>query len=186
MFPTAPVQPYTPLNGENSNVWFDRKAVNIIAQESRRSMASIYETVGEIIRREINLGVKPERIIVGGFSMGGALALHVAFHLRHDLGGVFACSSFLNRDSVVYDSLKTLKTDCHLPKLLQFHGDRDSLVPISWGKETFEKLIAHGVKGEFVPLKNTMHELKTNEIIQLVEWINASLPPLETDLANKL
>lgn len=56
------------MNGENSNVWFDRKAIDINAQESRRSMASIYETVKELIQREINLGVPAERIIVGGTS----------------------------------------------------------------------------------------------------------------------
>lgn len=149
-------------------------------------MASIYETVGEMIRREVNLGVPPDRIIVGGFSMGGALALHTAFHLRRDLAAVFACSSFLNQDSVVYESLETVEKDSRLPKLLQFHGDRDSLVPLKWGKETYDKLTSLGVQGEFVPLKNTMHELKTKEILQLVDWINTILPPLETDLANKL
>lgn len=118
--------------------------------------------------------------------MGGALAFHIAYHLRRDLAAIFAMSSFLNQDSVVYESLQTVEKGSHLPKLLQFHGDRDSLVPLKWGKETHEKLTALGVQGEFVQLKNTMHELKTKEILQLVDWINATLPPLETDLTNKL
>lgn len=184
--PTAPVQPYTPMNGENSNVWFDRKAIDINAQESRRSMASIYETVQEMIQREINLGIPPERIIVGGFSMGGALSLHIGYHLRRDIGGVFACSSFLNKDSVVYESLQGVGKDAKLPKLLMFHGDRDTLVPMDWGRNTFDKLTELGVQGEFVPLRNTLHELKTREITQLIEWINANLPPVDSDLVNKL
>lgn len=186
IFPTAPVQPYTPMNGENSNVWFDRKAIDINAQESRRSMVSIYEKVTEMIQREINLGVSPERIIVGGFSMGGALSLHIAYHLRQDIGGVFACSSFLNKDSVVYESLQGVGKDTKLPKLLMFHGDRDTLVPMDWGRNTFDKLTELGVQGEFVPLRNTLHELKTREITQLIEWINTNLPPVDSDLVNKL
>lgn len=184
--PTAPVQPYTPMDGQNSNVWFDRKAIEYNAPESRRSMAQIYETVSKLIEREINLGISPDRIIVGGFSMGGALSLHIAYHLRRDLGGVFACSSFLNKDSVVYDSLESVGKETKLPKLLMFHGDRDTLVPMDWGRMTFEKLSELGVQGEFVPLKNTLHELKTKEIIQLVEWINTNLPPVDSDLVNKL
>ncbi|XP_063696584.1 lysophospholipase-like protein 1 [Culicoides brevitarsis] len=186
IIPTAPVQPYTPMGGQNSNVWFDRRAIDYAAPESRRSMASMYEIVSELIQREINLGISPDRIIVGGFSMGGALSLHIAYHLRRDIAGVFACSSFLNKDSVVYESLQTVPKDTKMPKLLMFHGDRDTLVPMDWGRKTFDKLTELGVQGEFVPLKNTLHELKTRELKQIIEWINTTLPPLDSDLVNKL
>lgn len=72
VYPTAPVQPYTPLNGELSNVWFDRKSVTIQAKECRRSLATIYETVNEMIARETR-EIPLSRVIVGGFSMGGCL-----------------------------------------------------------------------------------------------------------------
>lgn len=63
--------------------------------------------------------------------MGGALALHSGFHVNQDLAGVFACSSFLNDDSIVFEMLqkrKTQQSSSRLPKLLMFHGDRDNLV----------------------------------------------------------
>lgn len=121
--------------------------------------------------------------------MGGALSLHAAYHINRNLAGVFGLSSFLNTDSIVYESLKTYRTehpDDNLPKLLMFHGERDSLVPGEWGKRTFDRLCSFGVKGEFIPLKNTMHELKTNQLLQLHEWIVDTLPPLDSDLSNKL
>lgn len=123
VYPTAPVQPYTPLGGALSNVWFDRKEITIEANESRSSLAKIYESVNQLIRNEIQLGIPPHRIIVGGFSMGGALALHAGYHLNHELGGVFAMSAFLNKNSIVYDSIRNRKT-LTLPRLLMFHGDR--------------------------------------------------------------
>lgn len=69
--------------------------------------------------------------------MGGALALHSGFHLNHELAGVFACSSFLNDNSIVYETLskrQKQRINTPLPKLLMYHGARDSLVPIAWGK----------------------------------------------------
>lgn len=123
VYPTAPVQPYTPNDGDLSNVWFDRKDISIDAQECRLSLAKIYESVNELIRNEVQKGISPSRIIVGGFSMGGALALHTGYHLNQDLAGVFAMSSFLNNNSIVYDSIRNSKTKSY-PKLLMFHGDR--------------------------------------------------------------
>ncbi|XP_059608411.1 lysophospholipase-like protein 1 [Phlebotomus argentipes] len=187
VFPTAPLQKYTPLDGELSNVWFDRKSISIEAKECRLSLASIYETVAELLKTEIDSGIAEHRIIVGGFSMGGALAMHTGFHINQSLAGVFAISAFLNKGSVVYDSLKTrTNADKSLPNFLMFHGDRDSLVPLKWGKETFDNLLDHGVRGTFVPVRNTMHELKKSELLQLKDWISTVLPPLESDLTNKL
>lgn len=58
---------YTPLNGEYSNVWFDRKEISINALECRKSLSDIYETVNELLNREINGCLIPaNRVVVGG------------------------------------------------------------------------------------------------------------------------
>ncbi|XP_017855954.1 PREDICTED: lysophospholipase-like protein 1 [Drosophila arizonae] len=187
IYPTAPTQKYTPLNGQLSTVWFDRRSVNIAAQESRKSMAQSYEIVNKLIQDEVDLGIPLNRIIVGGFSMGGALALHAGYHLNTGLAGVFAHSSFLNRKSIVYESLESQKpTQSTLPELRMYHGERDTLVPLEWGLETFESLQKLGVTGTFTPLKNTLHELKRSSLLDLQEWIAKKLPPLSTEIANKL
>lgn len=117
--------------------------------------------------------------------MGGALALHSGFHVNPELAGIFTCSSFLNDGSIVYDTLKARQNQQN-PKLLMYHGERDSLVPISWGKETYEELSSLGVSAEFKPLKNALHELKAAELLEIQEWILKLLPPLESDITNKL
>lgn len=124
IYPTAPVQKYTPMGGEYSNVWFDRKTVSIEALECRKSLSSVYETVNELLKREIEgCGIPARRVVVGGFSMGGCLAMHTGYHLNQNLGGVFALSAFLNSNSVVYESLESSKSAA-LPKLKTFHGGR--------------------------------------------------------------
>lgn len=55
-----------------------------------------------------------------------------------------------------------------------------------WGRKTFDELKKRGVTGDFSMLKNTLHELKKNELVELEKWLLEILPPLESDLQNKL
>ena len=57
---------------------------------------------------------------------------------------------------------------------------------MDWGKRTFEELKKRGIKGDFIPLRNTLHELKKSELLDLEKWFCEILPPLENELQNKL
>lgn len=107
--------------------------------------------------------------------MGGALALHTAYRFNPGLAGVFTLSSFLNNNSAVFNEPKALETPLYM-----CHGDRDTLIPISWGQQTYKNLTKIGINGKFIPVKNTMHELKKNEIEGLFQWIENILPSLES------
>ncbi|XP_050070889.1 lysophospholipase-like protein 1 [Anopheles maculipalpis] len=176
VIPTAPVQPYTPMGGENSNVWFNRKRIEMDCPEIRTSLASIYDTVNELLVRELAAGVPLNRIVVGGFSMGGALAMHTGYHLNRDLGGVFAISSFLNNGSIVYDSLGCISEDEKLPELLMMHGERDTLVPLEWGQTTFDELAKLGVRGQFVPHRTALHEIKKDQLLRVIDFVQKIIP----------
>lgn len=63
---------------------------------------------------------------------------------------------------------------------------RDTLVLPEWGRKTFDELQKRGVSGSFTPLKNTLHELKKIELLELEKWLFETIPPLESDLQNKL
>lgn len=104
--------------------------------------------------------------------MGGALALHSAYRFLPGFAGAFALSSFLNRQSLVYERPVGIGTP-----LFMCHGDLDTLVELEWGRAAYEKLQSFGVKGEFTVLKNTLHELKKKELEKLMEWIGKVLPP---------
>lgn len=179
LYPTAPLQPYTPLDGQLSNVWFDREKISIQAPENRKSMSNIYKSIKELINNEVAQKIPINRIMVGGFSMGGALAMHIGYHLNRQLAGVFACSSFVNRDSVVYETLQSIRDtgDELLPELHMFHGTNDQLVPLKWGEESYRKLVQFGVKGNFTVLPDTEHELKRQELLSINEFILSKLPP---------
>uniref|UniRef100_A0A1B6DM39 palmitoyl-protein hydrolase n=1 Tax=Clastoptera arizonana TaxID=38151 RepID=A0A1B6DM39_9HEMI len=179
IYPTAPLQPYTPLCGEKSNVWFDRKAVHANVEEDRKSVDLMSQKIYTFIEDElVAKGTPYNRIIIGGFSMGGAMALHVIYRYCPQLAGVFTLSSFLNYDSLVYDDLKTrrsLAIDNTLPPLFSCHGDCDDLVSFEDGKGTFDNLLANGVSGEFHTIKGIGHEIQKFEIDKLRNWILSRL-----------
>ncbi|CAG9761984.1 unnamed protein product [Ceutorhynchus assimilis] len=176
-FPTAPLRPYTPLGGELSYVWFDRYDITPEAPEHIETLQEIGANLKSLVNDIVNTGVPLNRIMIGGFSMGGALALHSAYRFTPGLAGTFALSSFLNKNSLVYSELKSETTPLYMA-----HGEKDTMVPISWGKKTYDELTKLNVKGEFVPLVYTLHELKKSELNGLFKWIEKRLPPLETDI----
>lgn len=84
-------------------MWFDRAAISNEVSENVKSIDSMCQNISELIDKEVFNGIPLNRIIVGGFSMGGCLALHVAYRCKPAVAGCFAMSSFLNRGSVVYE-----------------------------------------------------------------------------------
>lgn len=175
LYPTAPLQPYTPCNGEKSNVWFDRFDISPMVPEKIESIAEIETEVKRLIKNENDVGIPSSRIIVGGFSMGGSLSYHTAFKWDTNLAGVFVMSSFLNHYSTVYQELQN-DVRMSVPPLLQIHGESDYLVPFNWGQTTFNRLKELGVQGEFYAMGRLGHSINRRGMTIVKEWIEKQLP----------
>ncbi|KAL6081019.1 hypothetical protein STEG23_027852 [Scotinomys teguina] len=174
--------PYTPMKGEPSNVWFDRFKISNDCPEHLESVDGMCQVLTELIDAEVKNGIQKSRILIGGFSMGGCMAIHLAYRKHQDVAGVFALSSFLNKESTVYKDLQ--RSDCQLPELFQCHGTADELVLHSWGKETNSRLKSLGVSTVFHSLPNLYHEINRTELEMLKSWILTKLPG-EIDGQNK-
>ncbi|XP_004626997.1 lysophospholipase-like protein 1 [Octodon degus] len=174
IYPTAPARPYTPMKGGISNVWFDRLKISNDCPEQLESIDTMCRVLTELIDEEVRSGVSKSRILLGGFSMGGCMALHLAYRSHRDVAGVFALSSFLNKASAVYQALQ--KSDGVFPELFQCHGTADELVLHSWGEETNSLLKSLGVNTKFHSFPNVYHELCKTELQQLKSWILTKLP----------
>ncbi|XP_065225560.1 lysophospholipase-like protein 1 isoform X4 [Planococcus citri] len=175
LFPTAPLRPYTPLMGELSNVWFNRIKISPDSPEHLETLSQAAEDLKRIVQQEIDSGIPADRIIIGGFSMGGAMSLHMGYRITPQIGGVFALSSFLNENSLVYQELQQKKSQ-KLPPLFYTQGDRDDLVLFNWAENTFKQLQSYGVQGQFVTKKGAFHELKKKEIDDVWKWIAEIVP----------
>ncbi|XP_003474277.1 lysophospholipase-like protein 1 [Cavia porcellus] len=174
IYPTAPPRPYTPMRGRISNVWFDRLKISNDCPEHLESIDRMCRELTELIDEEVSGGISKRRILLGGFSMGGCMAMHLAYRNHRDVAGVFALSSFLNKASAVYQALQ--KSDGVLPELFQCHGTADELVLHSWGEETNSALKSLGVSTKFHSFPSMYHELSKTELEQLKSWILTKLP----------
>lgn len=59
---------------------------------------------------------------------------------------------------------------------LSFLTRRDTLVPPEWGQTTFDELAKLGVRGQFVPHRSAMHEIKKDQLLQVIKWANELIP----------
>ncbi|XP_069315566.1 lysophospholipase-like protein 1 isoform X4 [Eulemur rufifrons] len=142
--------------------------------EHLESINVMCQVLTDLIDDEVKSGIKKNRILVGGFSMGGCMAMHLAYRNHQDVAGVFALSSFLNKASAVYQALQ--KSDGVLPELFQCHGTADELVLHSWGEETNSMLKSLGVSAKFHSFPDVYHELSKTELEKLKSWILTKLP----------
>ncbi|KAL6442205.1 hypothetical protein ACFW04_002465 [Cataglyphis niger] len=175
IYPSAPSQPYTPNSGMIQNVWFDRMAISNQVPEHIESIDSMCQNISDLIDREVTNGIPFNRIILGGFSMGGCLALHLAYRYKTSIAGCFAMSAFLNKGSIIYEHLKARPEHNKVP-LVQYHGMIDTLIPIEWGEESAKNLKELGVNVKFIPLQNIDHELSRTEIQNWKDWLLNILP----------
>lgn len=67
IYPTAPLQPYSPAWGQMSNVWFDRAGISPDVPEKLESLSNIEIEVKNLIKHELDAGIPSNRIIVGLF-----------------------------------------------------------------------------------------------------------------------
>ncbi|XP_007521382.2 lysophospholipase-like protein 1 isoform X1 [Erinaceus europaeus] len=174
IYPTAPPRPYTPMKGGISNVWFDRFKITNDCPEHLESIDAMCQVLTNLIEDEVKSGIMKNRILIGGFSMGGCMAMHLAYRNHQDVAGVFALSSFLNKSSAVYQDLQ--KNASVLPELFQCHGTADELVLHAWGEETNTMLQSLGVRTKFYSLPGVYHELSKAELEKLKAWILTKLP----------
>ncbi|KAH0517617.1 Acyl-protein thioesterase 1 [Microtus ochrogaster] len=120
--------------------WFDIIGLSPDSQEDESGIKQAAENVKALIEQEVKNGIPSNRIILGGFSQGGALSLYTALTTQQKLAGVTALSCWLPlRASFPQGPINSANRDI---SILQCHGDCDPLVPLMFGSLTVEKLKA--------------------------------------------
>uniref|UniRef100_A0A5F8H2X9 Acyl-protein thioesterase 1 n=1 Tax=Monodelphis domestica TaxID=13616 RepID=A0A5F8H2X9_MONDO len=118
--------------------WFDIIGLSPDSQEDEQGIKQAAENIKALIEQEVKNGIPSHRIILGGFSQGGALSLYTALTTQQKLAGVIALSCWLPlRSSFPQGPIGGVNKDI---SILQCHGDSDPLVPHMFGSLTVEKL----------------------------------------------
>lgn len=172
VFPNAPVRPVTVNGGMAMRAWYDIVGVDIAAREDAAGISDAGDEIRTLIAREVERGIAAERIVVAGFSQGGALALHTG--LRHDtrLAGVMALSSYLPlRDTLAAEASSANRG---LP-IFMAHGSADPVVPPALGEGSRDLLEAAGYTVAWHGY-NMQHQVCLEEIHAIGAWLRDILP----------
>ena len=165
VFPHAPVRPVTINGGMRMRAWYDIVSLDA---EGRADAKGVHESTAlleGLIAREKDRGIDAEKIVIAGFSMGGAIAINTALHTKESLAGLMALSTYLPLPSEVADSAG----ERDLPVFMA-HGSFDPMLPMQWGQASAQKLKETGFTVEWHDYPMA-HAVCPEEIRDIRAWL---------------
>lgn len=168
VFPHAPVRPVTINGGTPMRAWYDIVSLEI---EKRADETGIRESMAELdalISRERDRGIPLSRIILAGFSQGGAVVLAHALRQSVPVAGVVALSTYLPLGVKNFE--ERTAASARIPVFMA-HGKHDPVVPLGLGEHSRQQLETLGLS---VTFKNypMQHNVCAEEIRDLGDWLS--------------
>ncbi|HCS65655.1 MAG TPA: carboxylesterase [Cellvibrio sp.] len=169
IFPHAPQIPVTINAGYIMPAWYDILEMNLDRKVDEPQLIASAEAVQRLVDREIARGVASEKIILVGFSQGGAVAYHAGLTYEKSLAGLLILSSYF----ATHASASIHPTNQHTPILIQ-HGILDPVVNEALGQRAYRFLQDHGcaVSYESYPME---HTVCMEQVESMSKWIQSVL-----------
>lgn len=171
VFPHAPVRPVTINGGMPMRAWYDILGMDLMSRQDATGMRASIDAVEALIAREHERGVPSERIVLAGFSQGGAIALLAGLRHAQRLAGIVALSTYLP----LADTLAAERSaaNARVP-IFWGHGTMDPVVILQRGLDSRAALEALGyvVDWHTYPMP---HSVCAEEIADLRRWFDARL-----------
>lgn len=173
VFPHAPVRPVTLNHGFEMRAWYDIKGMEFRRDEDEPGIRASHSAVNALVDAEIARGVPAERIVIAGFSQGGAMAYQVGLRHPQPFAGVLVLSAYL----LLEDTL-----DAEAPPanravpILQCHGTADPVVPLAMGDHARQHLQekGYGVDWHTYPVGHGLHP---DEVRTVGRWLTKRYRP---------
>jgi phospholipase/carboxylesterase len=172
IFPHAPLRPVTINGGMRMRAWYDIVSFDRTAAEDEAGFRESEHAVRELIVREIERGIAASRIVLAGFSQGGAVSLYTAPRYPDRLAGVMALSTYLPF-AVRLEGERLPANDA--TRIFMAHGLADTVLPIGMGTLSRDHLQALGYTVEWHQYPMA-HAVCSPEIADIREYLNRALP----------
>lgn len=171
VLPQAPTRPVTINGGWSMPSWYDILAMSPARAIDQGQLEQSAEQLIQLIEGQRDQGIDPGRIVLAGFSQGGAVVLHTAF-LRWPgpLGGVLALSTY----APTFDLPLALSPLQQTREVLFAHGTQDDIVLPALGQAAQQKLLEAGVSARWLDYPMA-HEVCQAEIDDLCDWLSERL-----------
>ena len=169
IFPHAPAIPVTINSGYVMPAWYDIKQVDVDRHVDNEQLQESASRIHDLIEREIERGIQSKRIIVAGFSQGGAVSFEAALSYEQPLAGIMALSTYF----ATVSTIKINPIQQSIPIMI-CHGEHDPVVPESLGKRSKASLEKLGFDPEYhsYPIE---HSVCPQEIEDIGKWISRVL-----------
>lgn len=176
VFPHAPVRKITWTSGGKLRAWFDIVNFNETDyQDDIVGMAHSAKLIQGLIEAEIARGIPSTRIILGGFSQGGVMALYLGLRYQRQLGGIVSLSAWLAQHEKVIAARDNINGNT---PIFIAHGTTDHLIPLDWAEKSHASLNKLGYNVE--TFKYPMgHSVCTEELADLGAWVQTVLGGLD-------
>jgi len=174
VFPHAPVRAITINGGMEMRAWYDISDQGLERGVDESGIRKSAETIAALIESQVTAGIDSTRVVLAGFSQGGAIALHLGLRYHRRIAGILALSSYLPLAESL--SLEAANMQDNLPIFIG-HGTHDPLVPEKFGAQSAKMLEIAGYLVEYhtYPME---HAVCAEEIRDISSWIQNRLPPL--------
>ena len=172
VFPRAPMRSITRNAGMVMRAWYDVLSVEDRWNIDMDQLLESADTLQAMIRNELERGMPSERILLAGFSQGGAMALYTGLRYAGKLAGIMALSCYLP----FAERLAHEKSDANLETpLMMAHGTMDPVIPIAKAIRTRQELTRLGYH-MYWRQYDMPHTLCPEEIHDIRSWLLETLP----------
>jgi phospholipase/carboxylesterase len=167
VFPHAPERPVTINNGHRMRAWYDIAMSDIGRLPDERGIRESQASLEALIEQERSRGIAAERIVLAGFSQGGAIALHTGLRHGERLAGILALSTYLP----LAEKLPREASDANAAvPVFMAHGTEDPVIPLSLAESSRAALEARGIVPEWhaYPMP---HSVCAEEVTAIGQWL---------------
>jgi len=168
VFPHAPERAVTVNAGMIMRAWFDLIYLNLDANSAdKEQFSESVEMLEALIENELRSGLASDRIVLAGFSQGGAIALHTGLHFPKRLAGILAMSMHL---PTIRDRSAALSPANREVPIMMAHGQMDPLIPLARAIETRQELtrLGYAVSWHEYPIQ---HSVCAEEVADIRAWL---------------
>jgi len=169
IFPHSASIPVTINSGMVMPAWYDILDMSIERKVDSKQLIASANAIQALIDREIERGIKAERIVLAGFSQGGAVAYHAALTYKKPLAGLIAMSTYFATQASIQIESCNKQLDIEI-----MHGSQDPVVAPLLGEQAKLDLINKGFQPSYKTY-DMQHSVCAEQIADISEWLQARL-----------
>jgi len=171
VFPHAPMQAVTINNGMVMRAWYDILGNDLARREDERGVRTSQGLVEALIARERSRGVASTKILLAGFSQGGAIALQTGLRHPEPLAGIMALSTYVPIAATL--EAERNPANARVP-IFMAHGTQDPIIPLAHARRSHELLerLGYAVEWHEYPMP---HSVAPQEIRDIGAWLRRVL-----------